>query len=185
MISMPCISLMEMNLNNVLVLDTETTGLDPETDELLQIAIVEYDGDGRFSSFFRPERHREWPEAMKVNHITPGAVERCATAFEYRYTIQRVLDSADALVGYNVGFDLAFLEAIGVRIPPVPVCDVMRDLEEVWRRASLGAACAHFGIDPLCLHDAWGDCISTIMVSHEVARIQARGPHDYRRMCGG
>lgn len=165
---------MEMNPNNVLVLDTETTGLNPETDELLQIAIVEYDGDGRFSSFFRPERHREWPEAMKVNHITPGAVADRAYAFEYRQKIQRILDSAYALVGYNIAFDFAFLEAIGVRIPPVPVCDVMKDLEEVWQRASLGAACAHFGIDPLCLHDAWGDCISTILVSQEVARLQAR-----------
>lgn len=174
MITMPCISLMEMNPNRVLVLDTETTGLDPETDEILQIAIIEYDGDGRFSSFFRPERHREWPGAMEVNHITPGAVERCAAAFEYRQAIQQILDSADVLVGYNIGFDFAFLEAIGVRIPPVPVCDVLADLTEVWKRASLGAACAHFGIDPLCLHDAWGDCISTILVSQEVARLQAR-----------
>lgn len=176
MITMPCSSLSQLNPNDVLVLDTETTGLDPETDELLQIAIVEYDGDGRFSSFFRPYRHREWPEAMKVNHITPGAVSLCHHAEAYRDTIQRILDSAAALVGYNVGFDLAFLEAIGVVIPPVPVCDVMRDLEEIWQRASLGAACAHFGIDPLCLHDAYGDCISTILVSQEVARIQAREP---------
>lgn len=174
MISMPCISLMEMNPNNVLVIDTETTGLDPEADELLQIAIVEYDGDGRFLSFFRPDRHTEWPEAMAVNHITPAAVALCHPAEAYRDTIQKALDSADALVGYNVGFDLAFLDRIGVEIPAVPVCDVMRDLEEVWRRASLGAACAHFDIDPLCLHDAWGDCISTILVSHEVARLQAR-----------
>lgn len=174
MITTSCLGLQTFCPNDVLVLDVETTGLDPDTDELLQIAIVEYDGDGRFSSFFRPERHKEWPDAMAVNHITPGAVERCATASEYRYTIQKTLDSAAALVGYNVGFDVAFLERIGVVIPPVPVCDVMRDLEEVWRRASLGAACSHFDIDPLCLHDAWGDCISTIMVSHEVARLQAR-----------
>lgn len=174
MISMPCISLMEMNPNNTLVLDLETTGLDPGSDEILQIAIVEYDGDGRFSCFCRPDRHTEWPEAMKVNHITPGAVSLCHHAEAYRDTIQRILDSADVLVGYNVGFDLSFLEAIGVDIPPVPVCDVLADLTEVWRRASLGAACAHFGIDPLCLHDAYGDCISTILVSQEVARLQAR-----------
>lgn len=39
-----------------IVIDTETTGLDPEKDELLQVSIIDDEGNVLFNSLFRPER---------------------------------------------------------------------------------------------------------------------------------
>lgn len=48
--------------NKVLTVDVETTGLDRSYDDVLQLAIVEYDEDVRLNGFYGSSRH-DWPEA--------------------------------------------------------------------------------------------------------------------------
>ena len=56
-----------------IVIDTETTGL-TDSDELLQISVIDDAGTVLFDSLVRPYFHTEWPEAQKVNGITPEMV---------------------------------------------------------------------------------------------------------------
>ena len=58
-----------------LVFDLETTGLNPDKDEILEAAIVTTDGEILFESRFKPETVKEWPGAQNVNGISPKDVE--------------------------------------------------------------------------------------------------------------
>lgn len=48
--------------NKILTVDAETTGLDRSYDDVLQLAIVEYDEDVRLNGFYGSSRP-DWPEA--------------------------------------------------------------------------------------------------------------------------
>ena len=61
-------------MTDYIVIDTETTDKNPQTSELLQVSIIDSDGNVLFDSYFRPESSF-WPEAMKVNHITSEMVK--------------------------------------------------------------------------------------------------------------
>ena len=73
----------------MITLDTETTGLSPITDRLVLVGVAGDQGEPRV---FRHDTDRE--------------------------LIQAVLDIDTVFVGHNLGFDMAFLEAAGYRIPP-------------------------------------------------------------------
>ena len=108
-----------MNMGNnkatrVYVIDTETTGLDRDEDEILQLSIVDESGCTVYNSLFRPERHTSWEEAEKINHITPEIVANAPTFKEMLPIINEIFSFCGTVIGYNTGFDLAFLEKAGV-----------------------------------------------------------------------
>jgi DNA polymerase III epsilon subunit-like protein len=49
-------------------LDLETTGLDPRTDEIVEIGILDEDGRVLLDTLVRPVRHRSWPDAQPASH---------------------------------------------------------------------------------------------------------------------
>ncbi len=113
-------------------IDTETTGLDSDVDEILQVAIVGESGDTIYNCYFKPCRHTEWKAAEKVNHITPKMVKNCPDISIATAAISQILASAEKIVGYNTPFDLKFLEAAGVVIPTdAEIVDVMQMFAEI------------------------------------------------------
>ena len=100
------------------VLDTETTGFHPEQgDELLQVSIIDNTGEVLYNQLIRPTFTREWPEAMKVNNITPEMVADCPSIEDEASKIKQIIEAADEIIGYNTLFDLNFLErCAGIRL---------------------------------------------------------------------
>ena len=151
--------------------DVETTGLDPRIDEVLQIALVRGDGEVLLSCYVSPERHLSWPSAERTHGISPLMVKNRPPLTSLKQEIESVFEDADLIVGYNVTFDLSFLQAAGVSIGRAPAFDVMREFAPVAGRwdsyrkrygwVSL-AHCARFYGISLRAHDACEDARATL-----------------------
>lgn len=100
---------------NIICLDTETTGIHTD-DEVLQLSIIGGDGAVLFSEYFKPVRKISWVEAESVNGISPSDVKDCRPILYYKDTIEKILSSADVIVGYNLyKFDLTMLFNNGIQ----------------------------------------------------------------------
>lgn len=84
-------------------LDTETTGLDCFRDEIIELAIISYNGDILFHHRIKPLRRKSWPKASSVNGIYPEDLRNEKTIEYYRKEIQRIFDAADTVIGYFCG----------------------------------------------------------------------------------
>jgi len=127
---------------NIAVLDLETTGLDPEQDEILEIAIVDENGDPMLNTLVRPVRHQEWPDAQRIHGISPADVEHAPTLADLTQQIRDSVEGRTVII-YNADFDAAFLEgyldcAADIRCCMEAYSDYRVDrYGEEWRRHKL------------------------------------------------
>lgn len=158
-----------------IIIDTETTGLDTMTDEILELAIIDRDaGEVLYNQRFRPVHHDDWPAAARVNHIYPGDVAKCPTFAECLDMIQReFIRGADWVGGWNISFDITILENSGLLFMPGCAYDVMKEDASIcgeflgdrgpkWRK--LIEAAEFWGWYPpenMAWHSAKTDCLAT------------------------
>jgi ATP-dependent DNA helicase DinG len=94
------------------VVDVETTGLDPDRDAIIEVAAVSLQNGAvidEFSSLVQP--HQEIPPYItQMTGITDEMVADAPTMYALRARLKRILGD-HILVGHNVGFDLGFLRA--------------------------------------------------------------------------
>ncbi len=98
-------------------LDTEMTGTQPGTDEIIEIAAVKFRGDevlDTFSQLVRPRRS----VPLKITRLTGITPEMLQDAPRFREVGQAFATflSNHALVGHSVGFDIGMLRAQGLTI---------------------------------------------------------------------
>lgn len=140
-----------------IVLDTETTGLDPrDGHRLIEIACLELHNGIRtgaeYVSRINPERLVD-PEAYAVHGISDADLVG-APVFAEIYGDFLAFIGDDPLVIHNAEFDLRFVNAELARIgaAPIPSTRAIDTLTMARRRfpgaqASLDALCRRFGID--------------------------------------
>ena len=114
------------------IFDIETTGLDPEEDEILQISAINEHGEVLINEYVKPYNHASWPEAERVNHITGDMVREAGYFSSIRESVQRIMFTATELIAYNGAFDLAFLRKSWIVIPDVPYTDVMKEFAPIY-----------------------------------------------------
>lgn len=111
-------------------LDTETTGLNPSFDEILQLSIIDSNtNEVLFNDYFKPQYTVCWDEAQAVNGISYDDVSNCKSITQSLAQIQNIIDRADKIYGYNVNFDIAFLEQAGIEVR-AELVDVMTEFAE-------------------------------------------------------
>lgn len=153
--------------SKIAVFDIETTGLNPVTDEILQVCILDGDGIEKFSSYIRPIHHKKWKSAEKKNGISPDMVKDAPTFNAVKKDIQKAFNETNLIVGYNVNFDISFLTNRGI-VLPTSKFDVMYEFasyrslvcKEIYRTCKLSECAEFFGIgfNP---HTADGDASAT------------------------
>jgi DNA polymerase-3 subunit epsilon len=169
-----------------IVIDTETTGLDPQAGhrivEVACIELIHHVPSGRnFHRYVNPERDMP-ADALAVHGLTAeflgGHPSFAAIADELTAFI-----GEDPLVIHNAEFDLAFLNAELARLGRPPLACRFVDTLAVARRrfpgapASLDALCRRFAVDLSAreLHGAEIDCNLLAAVYVELLGGKQRG----------
>ena len=137
--------------------DVETTGTDPNSDEILQVSIIDGDGNILVNTFVKPRRMTSWPDAEVVHGISPETVEHAPDFSDLLAEIQEIFDAATVRIAYNGAVSRGFLEAAGVVFPEAEDVDVMLEfapiygeLDEVsgeYRSQSLSTCAQHYHFD--------------------------------------
>ena len=170
------------------VFDTETTGLAPSRDRIVELSAIRFvDGIPTeiFETFVNPEREIS-PEVSAINHITNDMVADAPT-------ISEVLPSFEAFVGksplvaHNLEFDIKFLFYSGSTVTDTPrkYYDTLAQSQKMLKKMKykynreydmwdedydsdwdvidykLGTIAEHFDITFPCQHRASGDAMVT------------------------
>ncbi len=163
-----------------LCIDSETTGLDPQEDRLVELAAVEFRGGEvlrRMGMLLNPGRPIP-ADASAVHGITDADVADSPPFSEVAERFLNHVRKAEVLVGYNWPFDAAFLaagagEAWEEAIEGKPIIDglVLVRFDEVGRfwkgagRHKLDAVAERLGIPRQGqAHRASSDCVLTCQV---------------------
>ena len=170
------------------VFDCETTGTDPERDEIVSFALVLLDPDGdetgRFGSLVRPSCPIP-EEASAIHGIRDADVADAPTFAELAGRLLEHLDGR-VFVAHNASFDLTMLGAAlrtaGLEYrPPAVACtlDAFRVLEPLAQEHRLEAICSRQRVHLAGAHDAMRDAEATaalvkVLLDRDLAPESAR-----------
>ena len=174
------------------VFDCETTGVAPDEDEIVSLALVLLDRDGvetqRFSSLVRPSV--PIPAAASAVHgIHDDDVADAPTFAQLAGRLLGLLGSR-VFVAHNASFDLAMLqhafENAGLGYQPASVActlDAFRVLEPLADSHRLEEICKRHGTVLADAHEATGDVLATaallrVLLERDLAPESARLDHD-------
>jgi DNA polymerase-3 subunit epsilon len=125
--------------------DVETTGLDPEKEDLLEIAGVKFTFEkregklvtkeiGQYGSLVKPSKLIP-EDATRVNNITNQMVENAPEVKPVLQAFLRFCGLSSILVAHNASFDAAFLgKAIrkqGLVMPQNPIIDSLKFIRKI------------------------------------------------------
>lgn len=120
------------NNTGIIVFDVETTGLSPEYDEIIQISIINGNGEKLLDEYVRPYWSSEWKEAEAINGITPVVVKDAPFPHQLIPKVKGIFESADLLIAYNNSFDLSFLKKWGISAEGKKQIDVMQEFAPIY-----------------------------------------------------
>lgn len=153
-------------------LDTETTGLSPSNDDIVEISAIKFDYGmvpvSCLTTLCKP--HRPIPEkASSINHITD---EMVADAPDFRQVAPALTEfiRGCSLAGHNLDFDLRFIFAHGVKLPEgTRYYDTLDISHRTIRKSDvynykLGTLCIYYGIWRDDAHRSLSDCYATAKV---------------------
>lgn len=153
------------------VIDFETTGLNCDTDEILQVSIIDQDENVLMNQYCRAVRHNSWESASSVNGIYPPRVAFCPPFEKVAPYVQDILSRADKVLAYNCSFEQSFLMVNGINPYILFWCDPMKEIVDYCNassgghrsRMALQSAAKIIGYD-YNAHDALEDVKATLQV---------------------
>lgn len=149
------------------VIDTETTGLDAKTCEVIEIGAIKYRGHeevSRYHTYVKPVGPLS-PDAAAVNHITRWDVAKGKDIVEAAAELREFVGE-DVIIGYNVAFDIKFIQTRTQEDLSRPAFDVLafaRDVApglESYKLTDMQRMCNISGGS----HSALADCATTAAV---------------------
>lgn len=155
------------------VVDCETTGVNPETDRIVQVAAVIVNGTGEVVDEFHTVVKPESPDnyVHGAEHIHGISEEQVRNGMPLRQALERLwnISEGNVFTAHNARFDISFLKAESERVGIAPRIDnhidtlaLARRIDtEKSRRHSLEALCEHYGIERERAHDAKADATAT------------------------
>ena len=90
-----------------LFFDCETTGLSRE-DEILELALVDFQGNVLLDQLIKPVHKKEWRIAQRIHKIKPSDVEDAPALRDIEPAIIETI-SGNIVATYNAAFDMKFI----------------------------------------------------------------------------
>ena len=148
-------------MNNVLILDTETSGLDPKTSKTIEVGVILFSLDhmqaiSSFSSLIRCDGQPKETEA--INGIPSGMLPLAPEGHDVWAQVRTYVGFSKAILAHNAEFDKMFVpEDVAGKTPWICTMD-----DVTWPRAGsskglVALALAH-GIGVSSAHRALTDC---------------------------
>lgn len=165
-----------MIVKNIAYIDTETTGLDPKENELIELFIVYYTEDGTRKEKgykFKFDEKKADQKALRINRFYERKSEWIGseTFPYYSEEIYNILKGKD-IVGHNISFDARFLEesfrnVAYVRVPwkrTVDTYSIARFVLPNLKKHSMDTLRDYFRINPKNNHTAKQDVMDMISI---------------------
>ncbi len=156
---------------DLVVVDTETTGVRPGPDRVIEVAAVRVRAGviiDTFHSLMNPRRSLP-PFIVRFTGITQAMVNEAPTAAEVMPRLLQFIDDA-TLVGHNLSFDIRFLayeaQLLGLTFPidGLDTIPLARRFLPGLKRFKLDMVAAHLNIQTRNRHRAFGDAEVTAEV---------------------
>jgi len=172
------------------VVDFETTGLNPETDRIVQLAVVVINGEGgtlsSFDTIVKPESPAEYQHGAE--HIHGISAEQVTHGMSLREALIQLwaISDGNVFTAHNAQFDLGFLHAESQRVgldnhidTHIDTLDLSRRINgnDPSRRHNLFALCELYGIERDKVHDAKSDAVATAqLLMHLLKELDVDSP---------
>lgn len=161
-------------------LDLETTGLDPEIDEIIEVAAIRFDADGvidRYESLVNPGKHQLEYRISLLTGIDAADLERAPHFSSIAAEVEAFI-GLDALIGQNPTFDTAFLARKGVQVfgPAYDTFELAGLMLHDMQQRSLGAIADALQIDFPTRHRAMADAEAAMLVFQALRERLASSP---------
>jgi len=181
------------NPSEIVVFDTETTGLDSYNGDILQFTACDGDGNVLLDMYFKPTLNDSWDEAERIHGISPDMVNNSPYIYELIPTIRGIFDSAKLLVTYNGVFDEDFLAEIGIDLRNIPEFDVMREFAPIYgewneyfgdyKWQKLVTCASYYGYE-FKAHDSKEDTLATLFCYKKILESEKKGDVMKKYNCG-
>ena len=166
--------------NDIVVYDLETTGLDPETCEIIEIGAIKIEKGTitkKFSTFVKPKSPIP-ADASRINHITDDTVEDAPKIEDVIVDFYNFCDGC-YISGYNnTDFDNKFLKKAGQKVglkfsnPNLDVLILARAARLRVNNFKLITVATALGIDLTNAHRAYNDAFATAKVLLKLHEIE-------------
>ncbi len=167
-------------LKDFVLFDLETTGVDPQRCELIEVAAIRYE-DGResahYSSLLRPQGAIP-AEATRVHGITDAMVAAAPAPAQALPAFLAFLGERDLVAHNGASFDFPLLRRVAREQGLAPPRNALFDSLALARRLfpgeknDLGALMARFGVKAAARHRALEDCRALAAVFAELQAAQ-------------
>lgn len=166
--------------SSYVVMDLETTGLDYDNDRIIEVGLLKINGDAigdQFQCFVQcgksiPE------EVTKLTGITNEMIEK--EGIKEETVLEKIQEFVgnDLVVGYNVQFDMNFIQRLGERAGKNVTIKKTRDVLQLVRRKiddldnyQLKTVAEYFSLNTRNMHRALTDCELTYGVYLELNKM--------------
>ena len=121
------LELADLPRDNGIALAMRTTGYAPTEDEILELAIVDLQGNELFSKRVKPQNIENWEPSEASGFITPADVEASPELFQFEEQVMELFEKADIVVFEHQAFEEALIDSSWISLPPFTGFDLSEE----------------------------------------------------------
>ena len=115
----------ELNCEDGIAVAVRTTGYVADHDEVIELAIVSFDGNVQFSQKVKPQNITEWTASEASGGMSPDNVADAPELYQFEDEIQDLFENAKTVVCQHLAFVEDAIEASWVSLPAFEGVDLI------------------------------------------------------------